>query len=374
MPRRTPRAHELAIGQPLPCDVYDDRGLLLLRAGALVTSASQLEKLTRQLFADKPPSPSSSQSPPREPARHSALGLVLAARRRLQLLLGAPPDADFPRELLRIAGMVRRACHANAEVALASILLQRDDPYAVRHPVNAAIVCQVAGATMALGAAELTATMAAALTMNIGMFELQQELQAREAPLSDEQHAAVRAHCERGVSLLRERAVTDPLWLHAVRDHHERADGDGYPRGKAGASLARSTQLLSLADIYCARVSGRDYRPPVLPTVAMRWLFQSDGAQADPRLSALFIRALGVHPPGTGVRLRSGSIAVVTHRGAGGHPPRVASITTHDGLRIGRPIRRGDELPVHAISDVVDLDALALEVSMEALWGADATA
>lgn len=370
MSRRVPRADELAIGRPLPCDVYDDRGLLLLRAGALITSASQLEKLTRQLFADKPPS----SPPPSELPRHSALGLVLAARQRLQALLGAPPNPDFPRELLRIAVMVRRACHVNAEVALASILLQRNDPYAVRHPIDAAIVCQVAGATMALSAAELTATMAAALTMNIGMFELQQELQACEAPLSDEQHAAVRTHCERSVSLLRDREVTDPLWLHAVRDHHERADGDGYPRGKTGASLARSTQLLSLADVYCARVSGRAYRPPVLPTVAMRWLFQSDGAQADTRLSALFIRALGVHPPGTGVRLRSGSIAVVTHRGAGGHPPRVASITTHDGLRLGRPIRRGDELPAHAISDVVDLDALALEVSMEALWGADASA
>jgi hypothetical protein len=50
----------------------------------------------------------------------------------------------------------------------------------------------------------------------------------------------------------------------------------------------------------------------------------------------------------------------------------VASITTHDGLRIGVPKRRRGDAPAHAVSEVVDLDILQLTVSMETLWGADA--
>ena len=51
---------------------------------------------------------------------------------------------------------------------------------------------------------------------------------------------------------------------------------------------------------------------------------------------------------------------------------KVASITTHDGLRISTPIRRsGDDLG-HAVAEVVDLDEFELSVSMEALWGSDA--
>lgn len=235
-----------------------------------------------------------------------------------------------------------------------------------------AIACQVAGETMKLSAVELAATVAAALTMNIGMFELQQQLQALEGPLTDAQQEAIRSHCDRSVAILRGHGVSSELWLDIVQDHHERPDGSGYPASKGGDALGLLAQLLSLADVYCARVSSRDFRPAMLPNVALRWLFLSEGAAVSQELAALFIKALGIYPPGTGVRLRNGSIAVVTHRGTTGHLPKVASITTHDGLRIGVPKRRRGVASAHAVSEVVDLDILQLTVSMEALWGADA--
>ena len=88
--------------------------------------------------------------------------------------------------------------------------------------------------------------------------------------------------------------------------------------------------------------------------------------------AALFIKTLGIYPPGTGVRLHNGSIAVVTRRGATDRNPRVSSITTQDGLRIGAPIRRHGDPTAHAVTEVVDLDELGMNVSMEALWGSDA--
>ena len=92
----------------------------------------------------------------------------------------------------------------------------------------------------------------------------------------------------------------------------------------------------------------------------------------DEKIATSFIKTLGIYPPGTGVRLRNGSIAVVTHRGSHSLTPQVSSITTHDGLRIGLPIRRRGDLPSHAISEAIDLDEHELTVSMEALWGTDA--
>lgn len=371
MARRLIHSSELELGRPLPCDAYDSRGTLLLREGHVIHSATQMEKLLRQaLFADARDDLSSSTPPPPSP-----LALILDARVHLHALLDDPrPPADFADRLLRIAEVLRRACRANAEVALASILMRRDGPYAVRHAVNAAIVCQLVGAAMEPPPAELATIVAAALTMNIGMFHLQQQLQALEGPLSDQQYAAVRDHCEQGVAVLRARGVTDAAWLEAVRDHHERLDGSGYPAGRSGDAIGLPARLLALADIYCARVSQREYRPAMSPNVALRWLFLNEGLAMDERLAALLIRTLGVYPPGTGVRLRNGSIAVVIQRGAsGGHAPRVASITTHDGLRTGMPIRRRGDVQAYAVSEVVDLDALRLNVSMEALWGTDAS-
>ncbi|MGN2245830.1 HD-GYP domain-containing protein [Frateuria sp. GZRR35] len=371
MPRRPIDPAEITVGQPLRFNAYDARGKLLMPLGQVIGTEAQLEKLLehglfygseeecRGPFLPPPPSP---------------LALVLQAREQLQSLLADPSPTDFPGTLAEIAERVREACRRNPDVALASILLRPEGPYGSRHAVNAAIACQLTGAAMALEPVELAATVSAALTMNIGMFELHEQLVALEGPLSDEQHLAVRAHCRLGVARLRDHGIASAAWLNAVRDHHERADGSGYPGGKMGEEIGRPARLLALADVYCARVSGRDYRPPLQPTLALRWLFLNEGAALDERLARMFIKTLGIYPPGTGVRLRNGSLAVVIQRGAAGHQPVVASLTTHDGLRVGSPIRRRGDVEAHHVSEVVDLAALDIEVDMQALWGTDAVA
>ncbi|HET7266952.1 MAG TPA: HD domain-containing phosphohydrolase [Oleiagrimonas sp.] len=371
MPDRTFDLSRLEVGDSLPCNVRDGKGTLLLREGLVATSDKQLETLVRhasQPYAYAPATPDDTYF------RKSPLALVLGARRHLQALFSDPADVDFAPALLRIAGKVRRACRLNADVALASILMCRDEPYAIRHSVNVAITSCITGTAIGLDEAPLTSTVAAALSMNIGMLALQEHLHALKGKLSDAQRAEVEGHCERGVAILREHAVGDPLWLEVVRDHHEHPDGSGYPTGKTADEISVPAQLVSLGDIYCARVSDRRHRPAMQPNVALRWLFLNEGTAFDERYTALFIKALGVYPPGTGVRLRNGSIGVVTHRGDSGERPKVASITTRDGLRVSVPIRRSARVPSHAITEVVDLDEMGMNVGMEALWGADAVA
>lgn len=371
MPRRAIDPTELMVGQPLRFNAYDVKGKLLMRLGQVIGSDAQLDKLLQHgLFYGS----EEECRGPFVPPVPSPLALVLEAREQMQALLGDPTPADFPGTLADIAERVREACRRNPDVALASILLRADGPYGARHAVNTAVACQLTGTAMALDPVELAATVSAALTMNIGMFDFHDALVALEGPLSNEQHAAVRAHCRRGVARLRDHGITSAAWLNAVRDHHERADGSGYPGGKRGEEIGRPARLLALADVYCARVSGRDYRPPLQPTLALRWLFLNEGAALDERLARMFIKTLGIYPPGTGVRLRNGSIAVVIQRGPASHQPVVASLTTHDGIRVGAPIRRRGDVEAHAVSEVVDLAALGIEVDMQALWGADALA
>lgn len=369
MADRTHNLTRLAVGDTVPCDVRDAHGTLLMREGRVATSEKQIETLIRH--GSPSPAPVSG-APDRNYRPPSPLALVLGARRNLAALLADPSPVDFSTTVLKIAAAVRKACRMNADVALASILRCRDEPYAVRHPVNVAIASCVVGSTLPIDDAMTEVATAAALTMNIGMFDLQHQLQAVAGPLDASQRTAVRTHPARGVVMLRERGVTDDAWLAIVQDHHERIDGSGYPAGKAGGVIDPPTQLVSLADIYCARVSGRLHRAAMQPNVALRWLFLNEGAAVDERHAALFIKTLGVYPPGTGVRLQNGSIGVVTHRGSAGQRPRVSSITTQDGLRVSVPIRRSADLPGHAVVEVLDLDRLGYAVGMEALWGDDA--
>jgi HD-GYP domain-containing protein (c-di-GMP phosphodiesterase class II) len=373
MPRRPIDAAELAIGQPMRFNAYDARGNLLLCLGQVIGSEAQREMLLQHgLFYGSEEECRGPLPPLVSVPAPSPLARLLGARRQLQALLAEPAPADFPAALAGIAAQVREACRSNPDLALASILLCHKGSHSNRHAVNAAIVCQLTGTALALDAAELAATVAAALTMNIGMSALHEALLACEGPLSDAQHAAVHTHCQLGVARLRELGVDCPIWLDAVRDHHERADGSGYPAGKRNEEIGRPARLLALADVYCARISGRGYRPPLQPTQALRWLFLNEGAALDENLAQVFIKTLGIYPPGSGVRLRNGSLAVVVQRRPAGHQPIVASLTTHDGLRLRSPIRRRGDVETHAIAEVVDLPALGIEVGMEALWGSDA--
>lgn len=370
MSERLVQLSRLKVGDPLPCDVRDGSGTLLLCRGHTITSDAQIETLIRYAaspYSFAPVLPDRGQ--PRSP-----LALVLGARWRLHAQFANPSRQDFSQELLQIAVDIHKACRANADVALASILLCHDEPYAIRHPVNVAIAACIAGIAMQIDEATLFPTLGAALTMNIGMLELQEQLLMLKGRLNDAQRTEVEAHCARGEAMLRSFGVTDELWLEVVRDHHERPDGSGYPAHKQADAIGVPTQLVSLADVYCARVSERQYRTAMPPNVALRWLFLNEGATLNAQYAAVFIKTLGVYPPGTGVRLLNGSVGVVTQRSAAGHKPRVASITSPDGARIATPIRHRDDSPEHAVVEVVDLAELGLGINMEALWGADAVA
>ncbi|WEN13432.1 phosphohydrolase [Rhodanobacter sp. AS-Z3] len=362
---------QLKVGDALPFNARDARGVLLLRQGQVITSLGQIERLVENVKSAESDGPV--EIPRDRPlSKVSPLGLALEARRRLHALLSNPEPVDFTDEVRRIGSMLCKACSMNADVVLASILLCRDEPYSVRHAVNVAVSSYITGKAMHLDASTLTSIVSAALTMNIGMFDLQQQLVSLKGTLNDELRQQVEIHCEHGTGLLQEYGVNDPLWLEIVRDHHERPNGSGYPAHKSAASIAVPTQLVALGDIYCARVSGRMYRSAMAPNEALRRLFLDEGAVADEQYAALFIKTLGVYPPGTSVRLRNGSIGVVTHRGVSGQRPRVSSITTQDGLLVSTPIRRSVESEAHAVSEVVNLDELDLSISPAALWGGDA--
>jgi len=366
---------EIELGKPLPGDVHDARGNLLLRAGHVISSQWQLEMLLgKAALADDAAAPDEALPALVERATNSALAHVMSARAMLHALLLTPPDTGFPEEVMDVVSLLEQACRKDADQVLATILMRREGSYAVRHAVNVAIACQVVGTSLRLAPEEVMLTVAAALTMNIAMVELQDRLHEQAGPLSEEQRAAVRSHCERGVAMLRSHGVTDEPWLNTVLDHHEHPDGSGYPAGKIGEAISLPAKLLALADVYCARVSSRDSRPAMSPNLALRWLFLGEGTTTDEHLAAPFIKALGIYPPGTGVRLRNGSIAVVVRRGPAGHQPHLALLATSDGLRLARPIRTGGRGEAFTIAEVVNLDAMRLEPPMEQLWGPEGVA
>ncbi len=72
-----------------------------------------------------------------------------------------------------------------------------------------------------------------------------------------------------------------PRAIDAVRSHHERWDGAGYPHGLAAREIPLAARIIATADAYCAMVEPRAYRPPRSPVAARAEMLAEAGAQFD---------------------------------------------------------------------------------------------
>jgi HD-GYP domain-containing protein (c-di-GMP phosphodiesterase class II) len=239
--------------------------------------------------------------------------------------------------------------------------------------MDAAILSIMVARAMQIPAAESESIAAAALTMNIGMLCLQEDLQNRAEPPTDEERILIRKHPELSVTLLKEAGVTDPLWLAHVLSHHEHIDGSGYPAGMAGDNISDGAKIIAVADRYTAMIAPRKFRKAIHPTQALRSLLIDGGKTCDAKITAFFIKELGIYPPGCCVKLVNGEIAVVMFKGITATTPAVQAIKNQLGDALPYPENRNPGTERFAIKEGVLLEAKDIPFSMQQIWGAHAT-
>lgn len=366
--------HELSVGQPLPWDAYDQDGVLLLRRGETIPSQRALDRLIDSgLFAQKDEFESRTNVlvPDEKP---SALQHIVDARRMLTGIFDQTPESidDFAGRMDKLAQTVRAACDSNATVSLAAILLMQDVECRVRHPVNVAILGYFLARELAQDEATQMAIVAAALTMNLGMYEVQEKVDAIHGQLNDKLMSMIKRHPTLGAERLAKLGIADEKWLRLVRQHHEYNDGSGYPAGLAGDAIDMGARIICLADRFCAMVSSRGYRPPHKPNTALRDLYLKHGPKIDVVVAGTMIRLVGIYPLGTLVRLKTGEIGVVTGPGNGPDTPAVHAVIGRSGLSLEVASHRKTHLADFVVEDVLTVDKISVPIRLASIWGKDA--
>jgi HD-GYP domain-containing protein (c-di-GMP phosphodiesterase class II) len=84
-----------------------------------------------------------------------------------------------------------------------------------------------------------------------------------------------------------------PNLLAAIRGHHERFDGMGYPDGLRGKASSLAARIVAVADCFDAMTSTRPYRRGLPRAEALERLRQTGGTQLDPWLVEVFLYAFG---------------------------------------------------------------------------------
>ena len=87
-----------------------------------------------------------------------------------------------------------------------------------------------------------------------------------------------------------------PEVIDIVGSHHERYDGNGYPRGLTGEDIPRMARIVSVADAFSAMVHDRPYRKGRIPEQALEILHDERGSQWDPEVVDAFVELYGGTP------------------------------------------------------------------------------
>lgn len=128
----------------------------------------------------------------------------------------------------------------------------------------------------------------AALLCEIGEVMIPVRLWLKKGPLTPEEWFLVRKHPEKSESIL-QTARMDPLITKAVRHHHERWDGSGYPDRLAGENIPLLSRALAIAGAFDAMTSPRPYRQAVLSETAAIELKRCARSAFDPELVDIFV-------------------------------------------------------------------------------------
>lgn len=195
--------------------------------------------------------------------------------------------------------------------------------YSASHALVCGTLCHILAQELHLPQRERDSLVRAALTMNIAMTALQDVLaEQRERP-STAQQEAIRNHPHESQALLTRLFIKDSLWLDVVGQHHA-ALPERVPLAQQPAK-DRLTRILGTIDRYAAMISPRKSRAGRSATDSVRAIVGQEDALRD-EVSYTLVRAVGLCPPGTFVRLDNGDIAVVLRRSEKANHPLVASI------------------------------------------------
>jgi HD-GYP domain-containing protein (c-di-GMP phosphodiesterase class II) len=165
------------------------------------------------------------------------------------------------------------------------------DPYTRGHAERVAGLSVEIGAELGLDGDALAALEYGGILHDMGKIGIPDAILAKESPLSDTEMALVRAHPVVGAEIVADVAFLAAA-LPAIRSHHERWDGRGYPDRLAGEAIPLLARIVNAADTWDACTSNRPYQVAIAPGDVVGILAALRGTQLDPAVHDALVAVL----------------------------------------------------------------------------------
>jgi HD-GYP domain-containing protein (c-di-GMP phosphodiesterase class II) len=149
------------------------------------------------------------------------------------------------------------------------------------------------------------------LLQNIGMFLIPEEVINKNGRLTDYEIGLIKKHPEIGAEILQPFQMDYPWLLESVYQHHERENGQGYPRGLKGEEIIEYAKIIGICDCYEAMTHKRPHKQPITQFTSIKQLIESKEGLYSPQILKVFLESISLYPVGSYVILNNGAIGRV---------------------------------------------------------------
>lgn len=188
--------------------------------------------------------------------------------------------------------------------------LKDTDDFTFVHCNSVALTAYTIGKWLKLPEDNLKELSLAALVFDIGKYAIPTEILMKTKELTDEEYNVVKGHVEKTVEMLSAYNLSENI-INAIKFHHERSDGSGYPYGLKNEQIPTMAKIIALSDIYCALTSKRPYRDKYTPFQAIKILEENYMQKLDIVILSEFIKRIASNYLGNMVKLTNDLVGEV---------------------------------------------------------------
>lgn len=211
--------------------------------------------------------------------------------------------------------------------------LKKYDDYTFQHSLNVAIFASSLGKLLNLPLSEIKVLVNSGILHDIGKMFVPKEILNKPAKLTDGEFSIMKSHVTAGYDFLKKHGFSEEE-LKIVIEHHERADGSGYPYGLKDEQISIAGKIGAVVDIYDAITSDRVYHKGMYPPNAIKLMFSWTDKHINKKVFEFFVSNIGIYPVGTVVLLSTNELAVVGNVSKKPTEPVVVIFKNYNGYDI----------------------------------------
>jgi putative nucleotidyltransferase with HDIG domain len=179
------------------------------------------------------------------------------------------------------------------------------------HSLNVAMLSMMMARELKLPVEVVGTLGVGALLHDIGRKEVPDRILLKTEPLTPAERNFYELHPAYGLEIAK-RMQLAPAAMAIIGEHHEFSDGTGYPKKIKGEAINLLARMVVIANHYDELCNPPAIADALTPHEALSLMFAKQRNKFDSKLLTIFIRCLGVYPPGTLVQLSNGCVGMVS--------------------------------------------------------------